>query len=179
MDPRNTYAATKVHGEHLAQVWARETGGSVLAVRLHNVYGPGMPVDTPYAGVAALFRSQLAAGGPPLLFEDGRQRRDFVHVDDVAAACASAVSAPVPAGLTSLNIGSGRVSTIGEMAATLSRLLGGPPPTVTGRFRLGDIRHVTADCSAATRVLAWQPTTDLSTGLAGLVGEQSRESAPV
>jgi dTDP-L-rhamnose 4-epimerase len=179
MDPRNTYAATKVHGEHLGQVFARETGGSVLALRLHNVYGPGMPLDTPYAGVAALFRSQLADGGPPLVFEDGRQRRDFVHVDDVAASCASAVAAPVPAGLTALNIGSGRVSTIGEMAATLSRLLGGQPPVITGRFRLGDVRHVTADCSAAARVLAWRPTTDLSTGLAGLVGQPSRPAAAV
>jgi dTDP-L-rhamnose 4-epimerase len=172
MDPRNTYAATKVHGEHLGQVWARETGGTVLALRLHNVYGPAMPVGTPYAGVAALFRSRLMDGRPPLVFEDGHQRRDFVHVDDVAAAFASATSAVAPPGLTPLNVGSGRVSTIGEMAATMSALLGGPAPITTGRYRLGDVRHVTADCSAAARVLAWTPRIDLSTGLAGLLPEQ-------
>ena len=170
MDPRNTYAATKVHGEHLGQVWARETDGTFVALRLHNVYGPGMPVDTPYAGVAALFRSRLLKGTAPLVFEDGRQRRDFVHVDDVAAAIASAVSAVVPSGLTPLNIGSGKICTIGEMAATMSRLLGGPPPVITGRYRLGDVRHVTADCSAASRLLAWTPKVDLSIGLAGLLG---------
>ena len=83
-DPRNTYAATKVHGEHLADSWARETGASVAALRFHNVYGPGLPVNTPYAGVAALFRSRLAHGDPPLVYEDGRQRRNFIHVEDVA-----------------------------------------------------------------------------------------------
>lgn len=171
MDPRNTYAATKVHGEHLGHVWARETGGTVLALRLHNVYGQGMPVDTPYAGVAALFRSQLSSGNPALVFEDGRQRRDFVHVDDVAAAIAAATSAAVPDGLTPLNIGSGRICTIGEMASTMTRLLGGPAPVITGRYRLGDVRHVTADCSAASVVLGWAPTIDLSTGLAALLSE--------
>ena len=172
MDPRNTYAATKVHGEHLGQVWARETDGTFVALRLHNVYGPGMPVDTQYAGVAALFRSQLLEGTAPLVFEDGRQRRDFVHVDDVAAAIASATSAVVPPGPTPLNIGSGKTCTIGEMAATMSRLLGGPPPVITGRYRLGDVRHVTADCSAASRLLAWTPRVDLPVGMAGLLGHQ-------
>jgi dTDP-L-rhamnose 4-epimerase len=171
MDPRNTYAATKVHGEHLGQAWARETGGIFLALRLHNVYGPGMPVDTPYAGVAALFRSQLMKGTPPLVFEDGRQRRDFVHVDDVANAVALATSAPAPAGPTPVNIGSGRVCTIWEMASTMSRLLAGPPPVITGQYRLGDVRHVTADCSAASLLLGWVPTIDLSTGVADLLSE--------
>ena len=85
-DPRNVYAATKLHQEHLCSAFGREHGVAVTALRYHNVYGPRMPRDTPYAGVASLFRSRLAAGLPPLVFEDGGQTRDFVHVHDVACA---------------------------------------------------------------------------------------------
>ena len=84
-DPRNVYAATKLAQEHLAAAWAAATGGRALALRYHNVYGPRMPRDTPYAGVAAIFRCALEAGRAPRVFEDGGQRRDFVHVADVAA----------------------------------------------------------------------------------------------
>ena len=86
LDPRNVYAATKVHQEHLGAAWARESGASFVALRYHNVYGPRMPRDTPYAGVAAIFRSALAGGRAPRVFEDGGQTRDFVHVVDVARA---------------------------------------------------------------------------------------------
>lgn len=168
LDPRNVYAATKVHGEHLAAAWSRETGASVAALRFHNVYGPGMPRDTPYAGVAALFMSQLAAGGAAQVFEDGRQRRNFVHVDDVAAAVAAALTAPMPTGVTPLNIGSPWVTTIAQMAEALSAAVGGPPPEITGRFRLGDVRHVTADCSAAEGVLGWRSVIAPVDGVAGL-----------
>ena len=85
-DPRNVYAATKLHQEHLCSAFGREHGVAVTALRYHNVYGPRMPRDTPYAGVASLFRSRLAAAQPPLIFEDGGQTRDFVHVHDVARA---------------------------------------------------------------------------------------------
>ena len=121
LDPRNVYAATKVHGEHLAAAWAGRPVATVAALRFHNVYGPGLPRDTPYAGVAALFVSRLAAGEPPQVFEDGRQRRNFVHVDDVAAAVVAALAPTCPTGLTALNIGSGRVTTIGEMAPAARR----------------------------------------------------------
>src|SRR5690606_37769469 len=84
LDPRNAYAASKVAKEHYAAAWARAVDGSVIALRYHNVYGPGLPMDTPYAGVAALFRTALQKGRPPRVFEDGVQRRDFVHVRDVA-----------------------------------------------------------------------------------------------
>ncbi|EFG65676.1 UDP-glucose 4-epimerase [Streptomyces sp. SPB074] len=92
-DPRNVYAATKLAQEHLAAAWARATGGSALSLRYHNVYGPGMPRDTPYAGVASFFRSALARGEAPRVFEDGAQRRDFVHVRDIAAANVRALEA--------------------------------------------------------------------------------------
>ena len=168
-DPRNVYAATKVHGEHLLAAWARESGGTGAALRFHNVYGPGMPEHTPYAGVAALFRSSLLAGSPPQVFEDGRQRRDFVHVSDVAAAVVAATTVPLGPGCTSLNIGSGEVITIGEVASLLATAMAGPAPEVTGRFRLGDVRHITADSSAARTVLGWSPHYRVADGLrAGL-----------
>ncbi|HEV2820153.1 MAG TPA: NAD-dependent epimerase/dehydratase family protein, partial [Solirubrobacteraceae bacterium] len=95
-DPRNVYAATKLQQEHLCFSWSRETGVPVTALRYHNVYGPRMPRDTPYAGVASIFRSSLAAGRAPRVFEDGAQRRDFVHVRDVAHANVLALTADEP-----------------------------------------------------------------------------------
>jgi dTDP-L-rhamnose 4-epimerase len=93
LDPRNAYAASKVAQEHLAASWARTTGGAAVGLRYHNVYGPRMPRDTPYSGVAAIFRSCLENGAPPRVFEDGGQRRDFVHVRDVARANLAALDA--------------------------------------------------------------------------------------
>lgn len=162
LDPRNTYAATKLAQEHLASSWARSTGGTVTALRYHNVYGPGMPRDTPYAGVAALFRSALARGEAPRVFEDGRQRRDFVHVSDVAAANVLALEHS-PGG--AYNIGSGAVSTLGEMAELLAAAAGGPAPRVTGEYRLGDVRHVTASSARAMDVLGYRPAVSLSEGI--------------
>jgi dTDP-L-rhamnose 4-epimerase len=169
LDPRNVYAATKAQGEHLAAVWCRETGGSVAALRFHNVYGPGMPRNTPYAGVASLFASAIARGEAPRVFEDGGQRRNFVHVDDVGAAVVAALVTDLPTGVTPLNIGSPDVTTVGRMAEVLSEELHGPAPVVTGQFRLGDVRHITADCSAAGRVLDWRALRPLSS-IAELAG---------
>lgn len=174
LDPRNTYAATKVHGEHLAAGWARETGGVVAALRFHNVYGPGLPRDTPYAGVAALFADRLAAGEATRVFEDGRQRRDFVHVEDVARAVTAAVRVPLPDGVTPLNIGSGQVSTVGQVAAALTEAVGGLAPVTTGEFRLGDVRHVTADSAAARRVLGWEAEITLAEGVRDLLPPATR-----
>jgi dTDP-L-rhamnose 4-epimerase len=165
LDPRNVYAATKVHGEHLLAAWVRETGASAVALRFHNVYGPGMPRDTPYAGVASLFRSELAAGRPPRVFEDGGQRRDFVYVEDVAAAVGAAVRSD-SVGFVPLNVGSGTVSTVGGLAEALAQAVGGPEPVVTGQYRLGDVRHVTASSDRARVVLGWEATTPLRVGLA-------------
>ena len=96
-DPRNVYAATKLHQEHLAVVYGRELAVPVVRLRYHNVYGPRMPRDTPYAGVASIFRSALESGRAPQVFEDGGQRRDFVHVRDVADANVRALCRRRPA----------------------------------------------------------------------------------
>src|ERR1700729_4310763 len=98
LDPRNAYAASKGAQEHLAASWARMTGGAAVGLRYHNVYGPRMPRDTPYSGVAAIFRSCLENGVPPRVSEDGGQRRDFVHVRDVARANLLALEAVDRAG---------------------------------------------------------------------------------
>src|SRR5581483_169745 len=98
LEPRSVYAATKLAQEHLAAAWAHAAGGSLIALRYHNVYGPHMPRDTPYAGVAAIFRSALENGQAPSVFEDGGQRRDFVHVTDVAHANVLALEADRPNG---------------------------------------------------------------------------------
>ncbi|AVH57549.1 MULTISPECIES: NAD-dependent epimerase/dehydratase family protein [Streptomyces] len=165
-DPRNVYATTKLAQEHLAAAWARSTGGSAVSLRYHNVYGPGMPRDTPYAGVASFFRSALARGEPPRVFEDGGQRRDFVHVRDVAAANVTALEAEPREGvLTVYNTGSGEPHTVGEMARALSTACGGPDPVVTGEYRLGDVRHITADSSRLRAELGWKPEVGFGEGM--------------
>ncbi|MEU5511309.1 NAD-dependent epimerase/dehydratase family protein [Streptomyces fungicidicus] len=165
-DPRNVYAATKLTQEHLAAAWARSTGGSAVSLRYHNVYGPGMPRDTPYAGVASFFRSALARGEAPRVFEDGRQRRDFVHVRDVATANVAALTADSAAGsFTAYNTGSGTPHTVGEMAGALASAYGGPDPVVTGEYRLGDVRHITADSSRLRAALGWKPEVGFEEGM--------------
>lgn len=166
-DPRNTYAATKVAQEHLAGSWARETDGVAVSLRFHNVYGPGMPRDTPYAGVAARFLSSLDKGEAPQVFEDGGQRRDFVHVSDVARAVSAAVGSERP-GHHAYNVGSGTVTTIGGMATALAEARGGPDPVVTGEFRLGDVRHITASSDLAREELGWSARVPLMDGVRGL-----------
>ncbi|MEW1776860.1 NAD-dependent epimerase/dehydratase family protein [Streptomyces sp. NPDC086777] len=166
VDPRNVYATTKLAQEHLAAAWARSTGGSAVSLRYHNVYGPRMPRDTPYAGVASFFRSALARGEAPRVYEDGRQRRDFVHVRDVAAANAAALEAgSAPGVLTAYNTGSGEPHTVGEMARALAEAHGGPLPVVTGEYRLGDVRHITADSARLRAALGWKAEVGFAEGM--------------
>ncbi|MGW6396173.1 NAD-dependent epimerase/dehydratase family protein [Streptomyces sp. NPDC055103] len=179
-DPRNVYATTKLAQEHLAAAWARAVGGTAASLRYHNVYGPGMPRDTPYAGVASFFRSALARGEAPRVFEDGGQRRDFVHVRDVAAANVLALEAAagLPEGaLTAYNTGTGDPHTVGEMATALALAHGGPEPVVTGEFRLGDVRHITADPSRLRRELGWRPRFGFAEGMAEFARAGQRASA--
>jgi dTDP-L-rhamnose 4-epimerase len=168
-DPRSVYAATKLHQEHLAHAFARETGVPVTVLRYHNVYGPRMPRDTPYAGVAALFASALASGRPPNVFEDGAQLRDFVHVRDVARANVLALTAGDPVG-GPFNVGSGNPRTVGELAHTLraAAFPDAPEPVVTGQFRLGDVRHIFADPSRARTVLGFHAQENFTAGIAEL-----------
>jgi dTDP-L-rhamnose 4-epimerase len=173
LGPRNVYAATKLAQEHLTGSWARATGGQAVALRYHNVYGPGMPRDTPYAGVASFFRSALEAGRAPRVFEDGGQRRDFVHVRDVAGATVAAIEAVAgpgspggPGALRAYNVGSGTPRTVGDLASALADAYGGPSPVVTGEYRLGDVRHVTASSERIGRELGWRAGVPFAAGVA-------------
>lgn len=168
LDPRNVYAASKLAQEHLVASWARVTGGRAALLRYHNVLGARMPQGTPYAGVASLFRSALQRGEAPRVFEDGGQRRDFVDVRDVASANLAASSwtgAVADETVRAFNIGSGVVHTIGELAEGLSAAVRGPKPVVTGQYRLGDVRHITADSARARRELGWVPAHDFDSAV--------------
>jgi dTDP-L-rhamnose 4-epimerase len=162
--PRSLYAASKTAQEHYAVAWSDAVGGSVAALRYHNVYGPMMPRDTPYSGVAAIFRSAIERGKPPRVFEDGGQMRDFVHVDDVAAVNLAAVTAPTE-GFAAFNVCSGRPISIMDVATTICDARGGSPPVVTGEYRSGDVRHIVADPAAAAEVLGFRAAIDPSDGL--------------
>ena len=175
-DPRSTYAATKLAQEHLASAWARQCGGRVWSLRYHNVYGPRMPRDTPYAGVASIFRSALERGDPPRVMEDGRQRRDFVHVTDVAAANALALSADAD-GFEAVNVCSGEPHTVGELAAALAERMGGPEPVVMGGARPGDVRHVVADPARAAARLGFRAAVTFAEGVAAFAADPLRAPA--
>ena len=163
--PRSLYAASKAAQEHYALAWSESTGGAAVALRYHNVYGPGMPRDTPYSGVAAIFRSALEKGEPPKVFEDGGQMRDFVHVDDVAAANLAAVSClaerdAFAAGFWAFNVCSGQPISILEVGAALCDARSGTndtvSPVITGQYRSGDVRHIVADPTRAVEVLGFR-----------------------
>lgn len=163
--PRSLYAASKTAQENYALAWSESTGGSVVALRYHNVYGPGMPRDTPYSGVAAIFRSELEKGLPPKVFEDGGQMRDFVHVDDVAAANLAAMAAGRD-GFTAANVCSGRPVSILDVATALCDAGGdGLAPVITGDYRSGDVRHIVADPARAAESLGFRAGVDPRDGL--------------
>lgn len=167
LEPRSGYAASKVAQEHYGAAWARQTEGSVVALRYHNVYGPGMPRDTPYSGVAAMFRSSLERGEPPPVFEDGAQTRDFVHVDDVARANLLALEAEPAAGtLAAYNVCSGIPVTIAEVARLVAAgALADLEPVVTGEYRPGDVRHVVASPERAATRLGFRASVAPAEGL--------------
>lgn len=163
--PRSLYAASKVAQEHYALAWAEATGGSVVALRYHNVYGPHMPRDTPYSGVAAIFRSAIERGEPPRVFEDGGQMRDFVHVDDVAAANVAATTFGGE-GFAAFNVCSGRPIAIRDVATRICEVRDGLAPVVTGQYRSGDVRHIVASPASAADVLGFRAAIDPQEGLA-------------
>jgi dTDP-L-rhamnose 4-epimerase len=168
LDPRSAYAATKLAQEFLCAVFGSETGVPVTALRYHNVYGPRMPRETPYAGVASIFRSALATGRPPLVFEDGGQRRDFVHVRDVARANVLALTTADPV-RGPLNIASGTPRTVLELAWALARACDALPPAeprVTGAWRQGDVRHVFASPARAAELLGFHAVENFDAGMA-------------
>lgn len=177
LDPRNVYAATKLHQEHLGAAYSAEHGSPLLALRYHNVYGPRMPRNTPYAGVASIFRSAAERGEAPLVFEDGGQRRDFIHVADVAAANVLALEAS-PHVTGPLNVATGDPHTVLEMARALVDAIGtpgtAPRPEVVGGARPGDVRHITASPQRAADVLGFHARVTFADGMRQFATDQLR-----
>jgi len=170
LQPRSSYAASKLAQEHYALAWSRQLPGAAIGLRYHNVYGPQMPADTPYSGVGAMFRSAIERGTPPRVFEDGQQMRDFVHVTDVARANALALERVVdlPADTyEAFNVCSGRPVSILDVADLIVAGLraDGLAPQVTGEFRTGDVRHIVASPHRAKDQLGFTADVDPAAGL--------------
>lgn len=174
--PRSFYAASKLAQEHFALAWSRSTGGSVVALRYHNVYGPYMPRDTPYSGVAAMFRSALERGESPRVFEDGRQMRDFVEVSDVARANRLAIESVIT-GFEAVNVCSGIPISIFEVAQALCSATDGPAPVITGEFRAGDVRHIVASPEKARELLGFHAAVAPTEGLAAFASAPLRDAS--
>lgn len=161
----SVYAMSKYEQERLCLIIGHAYEIPSVALRFFNVYGPHQALSNPYSGVLAIFSARLLNDRPPMIFEDGEQRRDFVYVGDVAEACRLALQNDRAVG-RAFNIGSGRAVTIKEVAQLLAETLGVPiEPEITGECRIGDVRHCFPDISAAREVLGYQPTTQLETGL--------------
>jgi dTDP-L-rhamnose 4-epimerase len=171
------YALTKYDQERMCLLIGAAYQIPTVALRFFNVYGPRQALSNPYTGVLAIFAARYLNGKPPLIFEDGRQRRDFVHVRDVAAGCRLALEVPGAAGGV-FNLASGEALTIGAIADWMAEALGTRiAPQLTGQHRIGDIRHCLADIGLARRVLGYQPRIDLAAGLTELAGWLSTQTA--
>jgi dTDP-L-rhamnose 4-epimerase len=165
----SVYALNKFTQEQMSLIVAPAYGCEAVALRLFNVYGPGQALSNPYTGVLAIFASRILNGKPPMIFEDGQQRRDFVHVEDVARAFVLALEKPGASGET-INVASGRSLSVEEVAAGLLDAMGRSDlqPEFNGKMRAGDIRHCIADISKAQEVLDFAPRQRLDEGLAAL-----------
>lgn len=163
------YALNKYCQERLSLIAGRAYGVPTVACRFFNVYGPNQALSNPYTGVLAIFAARLLNGRSPLVYEDGRQRRDFVHVRDVARACRMAIEADKSV-VGVFNIGSGESRSILSVARDLAAVMSRPEitPRVLGKFRAGDIRHCFADISKAKAELGFMPEVDFADGLSEL-----------
>lgn len=162
----SVYALSKYDQERLCLVVGRAYGIPTVALRFFNVYGSRQALSNPYTGVLAIFASRLLNDNPPLIYEDGRQQRDFVHVADLVQACRLAMETPGAANRV-FNVGSGQAHTVLEIAERMAEVLGKSHirPQIAGKYRVGDIRHCFADISLAQRVLGYQPRITLQAGM--------------
>ncbi len=175
---QSIYALNKYVQERTTHIMSAPYGIESVCLRLFNVYGPGQALSNPYTGVLAIFASRLLNGQPPLIFEDGEQRRDFVHVNDVARAFADALTLPAAAGGT-FNIGSGQDRSVRQVATELAAAMGKDEvePQIVGKARTGDIRHCFCDTSLARETLGFEAVEDFGAGLADLAEWVSSQTA--
>ena len=159
------YALNKYAQERMCLITGNAYGIPTLALRFFNVFGPHQALSNPYTGVLAIFAARLLNNRPPLVFEDGRQRRDFVHVQDVARACLLALESDYSGDV--FNIGSGQSRTIQSVALDLARVMGRAKiaPEITGKYRAGDIRHCFADIGKSRALLGFEPRVTFEDGL--------------
>lgn len=169
-DLSSIYALSKYDQEKMCLITGRAYNIPTTALRFFNVYGSRQSLSNPYTGVLAIFASRLLNDKPPLIFEDGKQRRDFVHVKDIARACRLVLESPDSAGET-YNIGSGNSYTISELAEKLAMVMGKEhiKPRINNNYRVGDIRHCFADITKARKHLNYQPSVSLTEGMDELV----------
>ena len=174
----SVYALTKYVQERLTLTLAPAYDMEGVALRLWNVYGPGQALSNPYTGVLAIFASRLHNGNAPVIFEDGRQRRDFVHVEDIAQSFVLALEHPRAAGEV-YNIASGEDRSVCEVAALLAKAMNRPDlePEIAGKARAGDIRHCIPDITKARAELGYTPRRDFQEGLAELADWVARQEA--
>ncbi|MFL5296909.1 MAG: NAD-dependent epimerase/dehydratase family protein [Phenylobacterium sp.] len=175
---KSVYAIGKFVQERLTLTLTRQYGMAGSALRLWNAYGPGQALSNPYTGVLAIFASRIANGVPPMVFEDGRQRRDFVHVRDVARAFLLALDRAEADGQV-FNIGSGVDRTVEQVARLQAAAMGRPDlePEIAGKARAGDIRHCIPDLTKARTVLGYEAQEDFTEGLAELAEWVARQEA--
>jgi dTDP-L-rhamnose 4-epimerase len=175
---KSVYAIGKFVQERLTLTLTRQYGMGGSALRLWNAYGPGQALSNPYTGVLAIFASRIANGQAPMVFEDGQQRRDFVHVRDVACAFLLALDEPAADGEV-FNIGSGVDRTVEDVARLQAAAMGRPDlqPELAGKARAGDIRHCIPDLAKARSVLGYEAEEDFSKGLAELAEWVARQEA--
>lgn len=161
--PTSVYGATKLTQEHLIRAWCFAFGTSPRILRLQNVYGPGQSLTNPYTGIVSLFVRMAKAGQSIPLYEDGMMTRDFIIVNDVASAIIAALASDHEDLLA--DIGTGRATTIQEVAEIIARRYGAPAPHVCGKYRDGDVRHAACEIDRSCALLEWKPEIDLETGL--------------
>ncbi len=175
--PTSVYAITKQDQEQLCLAVGRAYGIPTVALRYFNVYGTRQALSNPYTGVCAMFSSRLLNGGAPVIFEDGRQSRDFVHISDIVQANLLAMQNS-GADYQAVNIGTGVATTVLEVARVLSEGLGKDvSPEITGKYRAGDIRHCVADISTARKLLGYEPQVEFAQGMVGLLDWVQHEAA--
>jgi dTDP-L-rhamnose 4-epimerase len=178
LDPTSIYALTKADQEKMVLMVGAAYGIPSVALRFFNIYGPRQALSNPYTGVAAIFSSRLLNGQPPLIFEDGEQKRDFVSVHDIVQALLLSAEEEAAVG-KAFNVGSGRAVTVREVAQTLAGVLGSDVEAqVTGKYRVGDIRHCFSDISLAREVLGYEPRVTFEEGMQELVGWLQEQERP-
>ncbi len=171
--PTSVYGATKLAQEHILGAWCAAKGSALSVLRLQNVYGPGQSLGNPYTGIVTLFARQARSHEEIDVYEDGEIVRDFVFIDDVVDAMVAALSQP-PSTKRTVDIGSGRATTVMELAEMLAKRLGAPTPRISGKFRDGDVRAAFADIARAELDLGWKPAWTIEDGMEELLAWMER-----